>query len=313
MRTSKYLVIILLLCRIGYFAQTNVYHPFPNDTAYWGIATSNASCSNTVCPYERIFQMGDTVVNSMQYKKVYSQWGWFGPPSNCGGQGTSCYSPYASLTLRCFLRQDSAAKKVYVAIPPGNHDTLLYDFNLNMGDTLPKTYAYSGWLYPNGSRVIQKIDSVLINGHYNKAFIVDPAHTGECSYLVEGVGSSTDLLSMGCGLGSYQWVDCFDSNPVQFGANGFLCVGYAVAGIKNEPLARQFKISPNPSGGLIEVELPQNASCVRVFDLVGKEIKIQKVNAEKVEVNLADYENGIYFVEVKTTGGIITQKLILNR
>ena len=78
-----------------------------------------------------MFINGDKIIGTHTYHKIYTT-----------GQHTNwcpSYSGYYYNACNCALRQDSLQKKVFQYSSTYSKDTLLYDFNLNVGDTLPHT------------------------------------------------------------------------------------------------------------------------------------------------------------------------------
>ena len=72
-------------------------------------------------------------------------------------------------------------------------------------------------------------------------------------------------------------------------------------------------IFPNPSSGI--VYLSQNTSAyteVRVISLLGKEIYSNTL-LETLKIDLSEFNNGVYFIEVRNENSIICERLILNR
>lgn len=73
----------------------------------------------------------------------------------------------------------------------------------------------------------------------------------------------------------------------------------------------QIFIYPNPTSSLVTIEC-KDLKQVSVFDLEGKKI-LTKVNideSDKVSVNLENYPSGVYLIEVRTSDGVKTQKVI---
>ncbi len=72
-------------------------------------------------------------------------------------------------------------------------------------------------------------------------------------------------------------------------------------------------IFPNPSTGI--VYLSQNISNdaeVRVLTLLGKEIYSNTL-LETLKIDLSEFNNGVYFIEVRNENSFISERLILNR
>jgi hypothetical protein len=71
------------------------------------------------------------------------------------------------------------------------------------------------------------------------------------------------------------------------------------------------KIYPNPTVDEIQIDLSENISSVKVFDISGKIWKlIGGLNQEKVKLSLANLPSGFYLVEITATNGTIQTKKI---
>ena len=89
------------------------------------------------------------------------------------------------------VREDTIEKRVYIKINPAssNLDTteqVLYDYTLNVGDTVTKRY----YLKDTSMHIVTKIDSVSVNGVYHKLWRMDPV-PGSYMYryeVIEGIG-----------------------------------------------------------------------------------------------------------------------------
>ncbi|WP_306639701.1 hypothetical protein [Sanyastnella coralliicola] len=77
-------------------------------------------------------------------------------------------------------------KRIYVIISFFN-ESLSYDFNLSVGDTVPNPA-----LGPSNedARIIDAIDEIEINGTIRQQF-----HLSGGAYIIEGIGASTGLFS----------------------------------------------------------------------------------------------------------------------
>lgn len=144
------LIIFLSFISVVVRSQSANYHPFPDSTAYWcesnwWIYTLQPPC--TVQDDYCLFINGDTTIGTNTYHKLYAS-GFIA--ASCPPPGYYYYNSY-----RGAFRQDTAMRRVFYVPVSATDDTLLYDFNLNPGDTLPMTYNFG-----NGNVVIG-IDSVL--------------------------------------------------------------------------------------------------------------------------------------------------------
>ena len=165
--------------------QTSVYHPFPDSNAVWNITFGGYQSPE--CSKYSYTMSGDTVVSSLTYHKliknriIYASYA-----TGFCNWGSVLAIPAPSYAGA--IRQDSALRKVYYLPPSASADTLLYDYNLVIGDTV-KTYVSMYTPFP----VVTATDSVLVGTVYHKRWAVN---SGACidGKLIEGVGSGFGLL-----------------------------------------------------------------------------------------------------------------------
>ncbi|MCB0402447.1 MAG: T9SS type A sorting domain-containing protein, partial [Flavobacteriales bacterium] len=74
-------------------------------------------------------------------------------------------------------------------------------------------------------------------------------------------------------------------------------------------------VFPNPSNGTINVALTEKTlSSVDVYNVVGKLVRsTQPLNTQLITINIDDQPNGIYFINVKTGGNVITKKVVISK
>ncbi|MCF8235973.1 MAG: T9SS type A sorting domain-containing protein, partial [Bacteroidales bacterium] len=73
-------------------------------------------------------------------------------------------------------------------------------------------------------------------------------------------------------------------------------------------------VYPNPAQDLVNIESTFDISKLTVMNYVGQTVaELKKVEAAVVRLNTASYEDGVYFIKVETTEGIITKKITIAR
>lgn len=84
----------------------------------------------------------------------------------------------------------------------------------------------------------------------------------------------------------------------------------------NEESVALFKVSPNPSTGMVtlsDLSIDQSAQCF-VFDALGKKVAVITLYPENSHsINLSHLKNGVYFLEVHTTNQILRSKLMITK
>jgi hypothetical protein len=263
------------------------------------------------------FVGGDTIIGTTQYKKVYkkgysySQYLSPTPPTS----GNPCLSPpptyYYSASLSFFIR--SNGKKIYVLnapFAPGgpscNGDTLLYDFNLQVGDTLPNT-CNNPW--SSNTFTVTAIDSVNTFNGWMKRFKLNnnPGYD-----FIEGMGYMNGLIElmppnvMSCG-----WqLQCYSqNNTAYYPSSGPSCM--LTTKFNEREIATQPLVYPNPSSGKYNL-VAGSFSEARIEIFNTKAQLIQRITPEKeiTEIDISLQPQGIYFLKYTSGNSNSYSKLI---
>jgi hypothetical protein len=195
-------------------------------------------------------------------------------------------------------RNDFAAKKVYYLDVTGgvNKDTLWYDFNLNVGDSLKQTYAYThtGYIINNQRRIVSSIDSVLICGTYYKQFNFGCTIGGGFqTSLIEGVGFKDKFDVTG-----YEGGCPFEPQSVY--STGFsTCNINSVADLSSN---RLIEIFPNPSNLELNINASLQLTEYSILNNVGAFL-LKGNLSDKQSVNISSLATGLYFIKVRDKSG----------
>jgi hypothetical protein len=96
------------------------------------------------------------------------------------------------------------------------------------------------------------------------------------------------------------------------------CATIGAVGIKEFPQNSALSVYPNPTRGLTTIDLKGvrliNAS-ISISNLLGKEIRTisLKGNETAFPIDLSEFQDGIYFVKVKSDAGESTKRIILRK
>lgn len=275
------------------FAQT--YIPLPDTNAKWvTVLYVSPNCMNYGCPYSYTFN-GDTLINTIVYKKLLS---------------TSSYSGA--------IRQDTNTQRVYYVPKNYSNEYLLYDFSINVGDTIT-SYVDPGVIVPCHNTVFS-IDSIYIGNKYRKRLRL----SSDCwiGSWIEGVGSEAGLLEPWAGgPASYQlW--CFEYNgkvlyPLPDTIYSSCDSTLLFVNEQNILNQRVVNISPNPFSNEAIIFLNQpflkQTFSITVFSLLGKEIIKIKLISSETKIERGHLPSGIYFYKVQNENGSMqeTGKIII--
>ena len=275
------LTIIILFNNKFYYSQT--VDSYYDSTCIWLL---NSSCSAQFpcllnSDYKYFFSK-DTLINNNTYfklyKKSYNHFVWMSAtptPIICNGN-------YIETTLIGFIRQHN--KLVYLRV--NNQDEILYNFDLNVGDTLENTYNN----FQNDISVIS-IDSILINGQYVKRFNLSSNSTS--SYMIEGIGHEFGFLEpfppiLECG---YNLV-CFKKNNITYFPDTNFNCSTNVDLSNNENIDVAFY--PNPALNYLIVDLKKFK--YSIVDVNYKILKSDEVLTENYHIDISFLKPGFFIL-----------------
>lgn len=162
----------------------------------------------------------------------------------------------------------------------------------------------------------------------------------DSSNLPNGLTIDTTVVITGATItsnypsGNFVWIDCSDNsiipNETNFeftpAQNGNYAAIISFNGCKDTTACHQitevsiaenqdliFEVYPNPTKGEITINLNSANSIIYIVDINGKTIKTLRVQKSQTVIDLSEFENGIYFIKVKTENDIITKKISLIR
>jgi hypothetical protein len=295
MKRSAFLLLIFFSFALR--SQTSVYHPLPSDSIVWLQATPiNFGTFNFFIDKA----IGDTVIGSHTYKKVYRSNYWSGSPA---------YPSSVSFTYSVAVREDVAAKKIYSVPATSGIENLLYDFDLQVGDTIQFSVYDTVW--------VASIDSTLVGGVYHKLFSFGNTGHDLRGAWIEGIGSSEGLhnnyVDMYYGLGA--GLLCFSHDGVKlYGGNGTSCpLTVGIHELVNGRL--NLNVSPNPTPGIMSLTMSCNSMyTTRIINGSGETVLcVQNNILNNLSLDLSAFPNGIYFVVLEDDAGNRASKKIIKQ
>ena len=302
MKKAIFILITLVLTSIVGQAQTNVYHQFPDSNCLWNGLNYGRNGTNIVTydQYSLIIS-GDTTIGSFVYHKLYQN-GYtytYPTPTNPG-------YPYGKFYRGAF-RQDIPNRKVYLF--DNGRDTLAYDFNLNVGDTLKSILSCAA------VRIVS-IDSVLVGNNYHKAFTYDLG--GPPYYkFIEGIGSTHGPLQLFCPFEGGSDLQCvrIGTNTVWPSPSSYNCGLVTLSLLDNFIKTNKVVISQNPFSNetTLTFKTVLNKVNLIIYNSAGQVVKqIKNISGQSYILNRENLETGIYFLRVSENNDIIaTEKFII--
>lgn len=236
---------------------------------------------------------GDTLIEGKLYRKLTKS----GYLIDQNYQYTF-YTEYAGA-----LRQEISNKKVFY-YPPFSYpqaDTLLYDFDLEVGDSVPLSYLYP---YNFCDAVVDTIDSVFVGGTYRKRFHISTSGTppwGQ-TWLIEGIGTTNGLFGGFClGWEGHQDLTCFihnDSITYPSPPNSDCDPITSIPKITDNEFS--INVYPNPFTDKLVIEAPflMKNTNVKLVNLRGQELINRQITEKTTTLEISDLPPGVFIVQL---------------
>jgi Secretion system C-terminal sorting domain len=295
--------------------QTNVYHPFP-DSVIWRVDYNYNFIFQFPCAknyYFQYYSTGDTLINSSVYRKI----------SVNEVQDTNICWPPGYLPVPGYVgavKDDSLTNKTFFVFPNSTTDSLLYDYNLAVGDTI-KGIISQFYNQFNTNRTVLTVDSILISGQYRKRWNFSQNEYGDSIYIIEGIGTSSGLLEP-LYPWNLEWTDrhliCVkDSLQTYFISNHNSTIGCNLLYTKIIELnfLNNFSIRPNPFSNEATLKTDQDLknATVTITNIFGQQVKQTKnITGKEIKIHRGNLSGGIYFLQLMQENKIILScKLII--
>jgi hypothetical protein len=278
-------------------AQVPIY--FPNGSK-WRMENTDFQNNPFVTKFDYVYNLtGDSIIGQNVYKKIelfaFAHEEWIGstvPNPNVTFNSWTTNSVLG--TNGGLIRQ--VGKKVYCRrdLNGQSTDTLLYDFDLEIGDTLPITLIQS-----DSNIIVTGKDSILINSNYIKVFTLNSL---TCSKLIEGIGSENGLFeSMNQNLNESPELLCYVINQTSFYPTlGAICEFNV--GISKTVVENNFEVYPNPVFDILTIKYPSinKDQKIAVYDISGREhsFKCEFVMEGFSKIDVSNLDSGIYFLRL---------------
>jgi len=199
----KKIINISIVCIFGFIeanTQTYQYVPFPTGNTVW--SEKSCICDGFCNVYDKYIITGeDTIINNNNYKKLYLFFDSVFNSNNafCLGGIREENKKIYYCGEQSFYNNSINYYKPYFIDGCQNNEILLYDFSLNIGDTLTNINYCFNTIDPNISGemkiVVSDIDTLFFNNSCRKVFyFYETSGYTFYTYWIEGIGSNRGLL-----------------------------------------------------------------------------------------------------------------------
>jgi len=295
---KAFLLVVLFSAFDLVLAQT--YVPFPDSNVYWNeIELYQGQCDPPEYCKNTYYLLGDTVIDSYSYNKIYSTDG-------------------SSISYVGGLREEN--KRIFLYYTWCDHSVLLYDFNLNVGDTMTMScLAAECDIQENLYMTVVSVDSVLLEDHSYRRRI--NFNYGSAMSWIEGVGSVSGLLYpyYSCVLCvCFRELICFqeDGNSLYLNEENASCFNFYVSIDDLKRNDEMFKVYPNPVKyqTFVTIKSNEGINTIELYDFLGRMINCkQRINSMEYKLQLGSLRQGIYFLKANLQNDqMVCNRLIIN-
>ncbi len=280
------------------------YIPIPEDsTVRW--VMYHDYYDQGVCEETNLFNYriaGDTSINGTNYKKVYAENNIL-IQNSAGIHG--CGYPINGY-LHAF-RQDTVLKKCYLVPRDSINEQLIYDFSLQVNDTLHNPYLKPPFVIGCDSILtLHSLDSVLINNQYR---LRQNFNCGD--YIVEGIGWLTDPFMIG--LTNYRFI-CMKKDTALLYMNFLglsLYCSWLPTNIKIPDDKSHISIKTSIDRSEIQIVCDQIISNIETFDLTGRKIYAADNKTTSINLDTFSFPDFIIMKVLLKDNSIVIKKLFL--
>ncbi len=267
------------------------YKPLPMQNAEWyqdgGIAL--LSCPTCTFVNYKYYTDGDTLINAQTYVKIKKV---EVPNIN----DVSLFPAYTGA-----IRQDTLNKKIYVVLTDSTTEHILYDFSLQVGDTINSVlHTLTAGCLGFNTETIYLIDTIQVNGYDHRVFHYQGSCVGTDGSYIEGIGSEFGLLFPNLKDIQESHLNCLKINNQSYYPYANVTCTLPTISVNNLDQLLDISIFPNPTSEILTISLPENTieSVAILFDAAGKEQLRLKVQGGDNNVDVSKLDHGIYLLQI---------------
>lgn len=301
-------ILLFVTSMIMSYGQTNVYHKFPSYIAEW--KGDFGGYQSPQC-YQFTYSISnDIYVDTIVYHAIALN-KWLYPHDISGMCNFSSTGSYTNCSPGA-IREDTIARKVFFLETDSIHEKILYDFSLNIGDTV-KSYVTK---FCSPGVIVTQIDSILIDGNYRKRWTYSRPGClfGNQGQVIEGIGSTMGLLEP---MVNFEWwgtLTCFSQDFINlYSLDNTTCPLPLITNASfANPQLKNISISPNPAKNSITISQPEPTfNKYEIYSLNGKLVAENKITSIQQKVDLTEYAEGMYVVKLIGAQKVEFKKIVV--
>lgn len=247
--------------------------------------------------------LGDTVLHGTVYKKLYRRFVHFHSAMPPLSHQSAVDTSYESRGPE-YIRLSESGNKVFHKSHPDSSEVLIFDFDLQAGDTIPLRSQVTRY------NEVKKVDTIQVFGQSRKIFILDTLTSPVRNAIVEGIGGLNGLTEnnpefpvVSGGIFMTELI-CFQYNGQQYFPPNSIHNSYPCP-LPDEFVSKTFDqlhtgfgVAPNPNSGIFTVTVPERflGSEFILFDPIGA--VLQKTTLKTLETTVSVNSSGLHFYSI---------------
>lgn len=269
------LLLTLVILSINTFAQVN--KSIVDTTKVW--STIYTYAPYIVRTYKYKFS-GDSMINGLKYYKVFQTSLHVNDENNYSFSGI-------------YLREDSNIVYCFEA----GTESVLYNFNLNKGDSISLISRRIGDRVGEHLSVVDSVDTVYIDNTALKR--IHLLNYGSREILIQGIGNLSGLFESGHYYELSSDLVCLEQAGELIYKNDYYDNCYEFVGledINNDNI--QLKIYPTIIDNTLNIESSEYPLNLSIVDLFGKEIFSEKILSNR-KIDCSNLKAGTYLCKIR--------------
>lgn len=308
------LLFLLLIFTLALESNAQPYVSMTESSNQWNFSRFTHGPCNDCCQDFSYYFQGDTTIGGLSYQKLYKS-----AINYCHINFVCDRDSVCSLTNNFVagLRDDTLMKRVYVYDPLIQADTLLFDFDLKLGDTLRASYFNRNYISnPLVNMVVDSIGFDTIGSVVHRLLFIDSLNSGPAHayVLIEGIGSENGLLE------NYIYsiprdhdLKCFtNSNGIY--PSGLSSCNFITSSTENKLNALEnWNVYPNPNHGRIEIPSSADFKTVVIYSMSGRKIFEKEFVIGQINEVSIDGPPGVYLLQFQRQNGELINKKVIRQ
>jgi len=266
-----------------------------NESSIWHQKKSSWSPTTEIEHNFQYYFNGDTLINNITYSKIFK----IGTKITINDittipvRDTIHFNEFINS-----IREEN--NKVFHFRHQDTVETLLYDFDLTIGDTV------------GNNLIVDSIEYIDFANQQRKRFHLKSFTTWVQGYLIEGIGFERGLFEYpAISFEGSQSLICYtQSNSVLLLGENQDCNFLVINSVDQLKKNLNFKIWPNPSFKVYDFEEIVNLKITSIDGQICKAYNKVRLNENVIELDIKELPSGIYFLSLQKRDAIKTIKFI---